>query len=74
MHYKMKDEVIPYYIIAHEINTLKDTYTLCTGLLYTNPSIKNTNTCNFIYKKIETKTLEIKNNCPHIYFYTKYIK
>lgn len=70
----MKDEVIPYYLIVHEITNLKDIYTLCSGLLVVNPSQDNIQTCDLVFDKIEQKTTQIKESCPHIYFYTKYIK
>lgn len=70
----MKDEVVPYYIIANEITNLKDIYSLCSGLLLSNPSKKNLQTCNLVSNKIKEKTTQIKETCPHIYFYTKYIK
>ncbi|WP_321312718.1 hypothetical protein [Halarcobacter sp.] len=70
----MKDEVIAYYLIANEITNLQDVYTLCSGLLLSNPSKNNLQTCNLISNKIEQKTVQIKESCPHIYFYTKYIK
>lgn len=74
IHYKMKNELIIYYMIINDLETLNDTYSLCSGLLITNPSNTNLKSCDFIYNKIELKLTEIKENCPYIYFYTKYVK
>ena len=63
-----------YYKLTDEINHLKDTYSLCSGLLVSNPSIENINSCDFIVKKIDTTLNQINDECPHITFYTKYIK
>ncbi|WP_044419567.1 hypothetical protein [Halarcobacter anaerophilus] len=74
LHYKMKDEVIPYYLLVDELNTLNDTYALCSGLLLANPTQINIKNCNYINNKLNLKLEQIKRHCPHIYFYTKYIK
>lgn len=70
----MKGELITYYSLTYEIETLNDTYALCTGLIISNPTEKNIQSCNFVLEKMKFTLSTIKEKCPHIYFYTKYIK
>lgn len=72
-HYKMKNELHIYVELNQEILELDDTYSLCVGLLSTNPSKKNIDSCNLVFNKLKKKTIKIKNECPYIYFYTSYI-
>ncbi|WP_128983213.1 hypothetical protein [Halarcobacter ebronensis] len=69
----MKEELIIYYLLVNEIQTLNDTYTLCSGLLIVNPTKQNIQQCNYIYEKIKIKVAQVEKQCPYITFYSKYI-
>ena len=73
LHSKMDNELKIYLPLANDMRNLNDMYSLCSGLLSTNPSNENINSCNIVYKNIEFKVNEIKRECPYISFYTKYL-
>jgi len=73
-HYKMKTELTAYYKITTKIKKLNDTYYLCTGLLITNPTNQNIESCNLVFEKIKFEIQNIKKECPYINFYINYIK
>lgn len=73
LHSKMKTELDTYLSLVDDMNYLNDTYSLCTGLLKTNPTQTNIDSCNYVFKNIENKVNQIKEECPYISFYTKYV-
>lgn len=73
LHSKMNTELQTYYKLVDDMKYLNDIYSLCSGLLTTNPSKNNMDSCNLVYKNIEVKINEIKEECPYISFYTEYI-
>lgn len=74
LHDKMKEELPTYYSLTSQMETLNDLYYLCSGLLSSNPSKKNIDSCNLVFLQIEQKTIQIKEKCPYISFYITYLK
>lgn len=73
IHMKMKKEIFIYYELTDKMQILNDTYALCSGLILTNPSDQNIDSCNLVFKEIKVTIDEIDEKCPYISFYTKYI-
>ncbi|WP_072682317.1 hypothetical protein [Arcobacter sp. LA11] len=72
LHYKMKEELPTYHLLTKDMNLLNDTYSLCSGLLKTNPSEENISSCNLVFVNIKNKVNEINEKCPYITFYIKF--
>lgn len=70
----MKEELPIYYNLTAQMKSLNDTYSLCAGLLTTNPSKENIEACKLVFLQLEQKTSQIKEECPYISFYVTYIK
>ncbi len=73
IHTKMEEEYLSYYYLSNKIEQLNDTYYLCVGLLQTNATKENINSCNLVREKIESTVEKMKSKTPFIYYYTKYI-
>lgn len=73
IHFKIKQEHFIYYKLSNKIQQLNDTYSLCVGLLTTNPTKINISSCNIIFTKINKITNEIEDKCPYTLFYIKYV-
>lgn len=72
LHSKMDSEINTYLKLSNDMKNLNDVYFLCSGLLSSNPTSENIQSCNLVYKNIETKINQIKEECPYITFYTEY--
>ncbi len=69
----MREEYFDYYKLSNKMKHLNDTYSLCSGLLSTNPSKENISSCNLVFKEIKKIINEIEDKCPYTVFYTKYM-
>lgn len=49
----MREEYFDYYKLSNKMKHLNDTYSLCSGLLSTNPSKENISSCNLVFKEIK---------------------
>lgn len=73
LHYKMEKELYTYLFLNEKMKNLDDTYTLCHGLLSSNPSNINIQSCNIVLEKIQKQAEIIEEKCPYISFYATYI-
>lgn len=61
-------------LLSNDVNNLSDTYALCQGLINSNPSINNLETCNKVSQKLQKRVKELKEENPYITFYYRYIQ
>lgn len=73
IHFKMREEYSDYYKLSNEMRQLNDTYSLCSGLLTSNPSKENISSCNLVFEEIKKIINKIEDKCPYTVFYTKYL-
>ena len=74
IYYQMDKELITYLILQEKSKNISDIYALCDGLLTTNPTKENQQTCDEIIMQVKKIDYEIKQKCPYISFYTTYIQ
>ncbi len=74
VHSKMNEELPNFIRITDDIKVLNDVHSLCAGLLSVNPTTENVESCTQLYVNIDLKVKQIKEECPHISLYNKYIQ
>lgn len=72
--YKMHQEIPRYSTLNEKANELTQTYALCSGLLLSNPTQQNIESCEVLRVQLHDLFDQIQEECPYIYFYTKYLQ
>lgn len=71
--YKMHQELPQYSTLNQKANELTEVYALCSGLLLSNPTQQNLESCEVLRLQLHSIFDQIQDECPYIYYYTKYL-